>query len=246
MSSFRRLALLLALGLPVMPVLVAQNSSSSSNPAPSNQDQARQSTGLTPQQMSVQARVRARRAQRRATVIQDTYGHLYEAYLNMGYLRFVPGPALQHLTYSAWDIGITRFFNERLSATVDGRGYYGTAYVGLNKSNITRPSVSTYAAMAGPGYRFYMQPKYAVSGRVMAGYAHGIFSGDTNGLGTLNGVLYPNSSTFAASTSVLGDWNIAPNVSIRVAPEVFFTGFGSKVQYSRGFTSGIVYRFGRQ
>ena len=42
--------------------------------------------------MSVQARIRARREQRRATAIHDAYAHHYEAYADMGYLRFKPGP----------------------------------------------------------------------------------------------------------------------------------------------------------
>ena len=58
---------------------------------------------------------------------------------DMGYLRFKPGPSLQRLTFYAWDTGLTRYFNERFGVTVDGRGYYGTAYVDLNPSNITRP-----------------------------------------------------------------------------------------------------------
>ena len=37
---------------------------------------------------------------------------------------------------------LTRYFNERLGITVDGRGYYGTAYVGLNSTSVTRPAIS--------------------------------------------------------------------------------------------------------
>ena len=247
MYSFRRLALPLALGLCVTPVLFAQSSSSSSNPTTPDQGQAQQPAGeQTQQQMSVQARIRARRNQRRATAIHDTYAHLYDAYANMGYLRFQPGPTLQRLTFYAWDTGVTRYLNERLGITLDGRGYYGTAYVGLNPSSITRPAVSTYTAMAGPTYRFYLQPRYAVSGRVLGGYARGKFTGDTNGFGTLNGLLYPDANTFAASVSILGEVNMTPNVALRLAPEYFVTGFGSTMQNSVGFTGGLVYRFGKQ
>jgi len=247
MSLFRRLALPLALGLCATPVLFAQSSSSSSNPTTPDQGQAQQPAGeQTQQQLSVQARIRARRNQRRATAIHDTYAHLYDAYANMGYLLFQPGPTLQRLTFYAWDTGVTRYLNERLGITVDGRGYYGTAYVGLNPSSITRPAVSTYTAMAGPTYRFYLQPRYAISGRVLGGYARGKFTGDTNGFGTINGLLYPDSNTFAASVSVLGELNMTPNVALRLAPEYFVTGFGSTMQNSVGFTGGLVYRFGKQ
>jgi len=33
---------------------------------------------------------------------------------------------------------------------------------------------------------------------------------------------------------------------LKLAPEYFFTGFGSAVQASRGFTGGLVYRWGKQ
>jgi hypothetical protein len=91
-----------------------------------------------------------------------------------------------------------------------------------------------------------MQPKYSVSGRVMAGYSHGNFSADTNGLGGTTLGLYPDSNTFAASASVIGEVNVAPNIGLRLSPEYFVTGFGSTTQNSLGFTGGIVYRFGKQ
>ena len=244
MSSFRRIALLLVLGLPALQALQAQSSSSSSTPPAA--DQGQQATAPTQQNLSVQARIRARREQRRAAAIHEVYSHLYEAYANMGYLRFVPGPSAQRVTMYAWDTGLTRYYNERLGVTIDGRGYYGTPYVGLNPSSITKPAISFYTAMGGPTYRFYLQPKYSVSGRVLGGYAQGNFTGDTNGFGTLNGLLYNNGATFAVSASGLAEYNLTPNIGLRLAPEYFLSGFGSKMGNSLGFTGGVVYRFGKQ
>jgi hypothetical protein len=80
----------------------------------------------------------------------------------------------------------------------------------------------------------------------MGGWAYGNFSGDTNGVPpTLLG-LYPDGSTFAASASVIGELNLTPSVSFKLAPEYFLTGFGSTLQNSLGFTGGITYRFGKQ
>jgi len=245
MYSLRRLALLLALSLSAMPFVLAQSSSSSSNPAAPTPapDQAQ---AQTQGQTSVQARIKARREQRRAAAIRDTCGHLYEAYAGMGYLRFSPGANLQRTTYYAWDTGLTRYFDERLGVTVDGRGYYGTAYVGLNPSSITRPAISTYAVMGGPTYRFYLQPKYSISGRVMGGWALGNFSSDTSGFGATTLGLYPDSSTFAISASIPVEYNLAQNIGLRLGPEYFATGFNSKIQNSIGFNGGIVVRFGKQ
>lgn len=169
--------------------------------------------------------------------------------MDMGYLRFQPGPSLQRLTYYAWETGLTRFSTERLGFILDGRGYFGTAYVGLNtysQGRFTRPAISQYDVMGGPIYRFYLQPKFSIAGRAMGGWAHGNFSGDTNGITpTLLG-LYPDANTFAASAAVIGEYNLTPGIGFKLAPEYFFTGFGSTIQASRGFTIGMVYRFGKQ
>ena len=243
MSSFRSIALVLALGLPGAHFALAQSSSSSSNPAAAQQPPAASQSQTS---QSVQARIRARREARRAQAIRDVYSHRYEPYLTMGYMRFVPGPNKQRTTFYAWDTGLTRFYSERLGATLDMRGNYGTAYVGLNPYSVTRPSIAVYSVMGGPTYRFYLQPKYSLAVHGMAGYAHGNFSGDTNGFGGKLLGLYPDGSTFAANVAVMGEYNISPGLGLRLAPEYNFNGFGSKMQASRGFTAGFVFRFGKQ
>ena len=258
MQSFRRLALLLAFTLPAMPAAFAQSSGNSSSSATPDQSQSGDQTSPSQQsasesqgQLNVQARIRQRREQRRATAIHDAYDHKWESYADMGYLRFTPGPSLQRLTFYAWETGLTRFSGERLGYTLDGRGYIGNAYVGitpLSQGAFTRPQVSMYNVLFGP---IYLQPKYSVSGRVMGGWAYGNFSGDTNGEGSLcatanSCLLYPTGSTFAASASVIGEYNLTPSVAFKLAPEYFATGFGSTVQGSFGFTAGIIYRFGKQ
>jgi hypothetical protein len=253
MFSFRRLALLLALVLPAMHVLVAQ-SSSSSNPAPATPSQdsqgqsPSQAQAQTQGQISVQARIRARRAQRRAAAIHEVYDHRYEVYGGAGYLRFTPGPTLQRVNEYDWNVGVTRYFSERLGLTVDGRGYYGTPFITplQSPSGQTKPAISQYAALAGPTYRFYLQPKYSVSIRGLAGYTQGNFSGDINGFNPTTFGLYPDGSTFAASASIVAEYNLAPNIGLRVTPEYYATGFGSTIQNNLGFTAGIVYRFGKQ
>jgi hypothetical protein len=249
MYSFRRLALVLALFLPASFAALGQSSSTSSS-EPTTQDQvqppvpaARDSQqGKT----NVQSRIRLRREQRRAQTIHDTYSHLYEVFVGGGYIRMTPGPALQRLTMYSWDVAVTRYFNERLGITIDGRGYYGTAYVGLNPTGLTRPAISHYDVLGGPTYRFIMHPKYSVSGRVMGGLAHSNFASDTNGFGTATLGLYPDSNTYAISAGVIGEVNVTPTLSLRLAPEYFVNGFGSTLQGDPGFTYGFVYRFGKQ
>jgi hypothetical protein len=244
MFLFRRSALLLAVSLAAANVLMAQSSSSDLS---QNQGQPPQPTASQDQgQVSVQARIRKRKEQRRAQAIHDVYSHLYETYAGMGYLRFSPGEHLQHLTYYAWDTGFTRYYSERLGVTIDARGYYGTAYVGLNYSSVTRPAVSTYAVMGGATYRFYLQPKYSISGRLLGGWALGNFSGDTNGFPPTSLGLWPDGNSFALNPSLIGEYNVSPALGLRLTGDYFGTGFGSNIQSSFGFTGGIVYRFGKQ
>lgn len=199
-------------------------------------------------QLSVQARIRARREQRRIQAIHEIYDHLYEGYVGAGYIRFTPGTGIggQRVNMYDWNGGFTRYFSERLGATVDGRGYYGTAFIPPNPYGLEKPAISLYTVMGGPTYRFYIQPKYSVSGRFMAGLSDGNFSGDTNGIGGTNLGLWPDGGNFAANASIFVELNVAPNLGIRIAPDYTLTGFGSHLQNSLGFTSGIVYRFGKQ
>jgi hypothetical protein len=270
MFLFRRLALSLAVCLAAANFLLAQSSSSNAGAGPLLADSsssaasaepldqdppqaqpqtpaaAGQSTPQSQGPITVQGRIRARREQRRVQAIRDAYSHLYEAYVGAGYLRFQPGPNLQRVTYYSWDAEFTRFFNDRLGVTAGGRGYYGTPFVGINFSSITRPAVSTYAVMGGPVYRFYLQPKYSISGRVMGGWALGNFSGDTNGFGSQRLGMWKDGNTYIVSGGLMGEYNLGPGFSLRLNGEYVGTGFGSTMQNGFGFTSGFVYRFGRQ
>ena len=251
MSFFHRLALALALAAFAAHFALAQDSSSSSSAqqAPQQPEAQQQPANPNPGATSVQARLRARREQRRAQAIHDVYSHLFELHTSMGYLRWTPGPNLQRVTLYAWDAGVTRYYSDKLGITLNGRGYYGSPFVGINRetgSSVTNPAISLYSFMAGPTYRFLREPKYAVSGRVMAGYVRGNFSGDTNGFSPQSLGLYPDGGSFIISASAPLDYHVTPTVSLRLAPEYVATGFGSSLQNSLGFTGGFVFRFGKQ
>ncbi|HEX7730464.1 MAG TPA: hypothetical protein VF392_15655 [Terracidiphilus sp.] len=243
MASFRPLALALALALPVCGAALAQSSSSSSSAQTPDQPQAQPPTQG---ELTVQARLRARRAQRRAQTIRDTYGNLYEVFVGGGYLRFSPGETLQRVTFYSWDTAVTRYFNDKLGVAGEVRGYYGTPFVGVNTTGITRPAISTYDFLVGPTYRIIANPKYSIAGHAGAGFAIGNFSGDTNGFGTQILGLYPDGNTYAINGQIIGETNLTPKFSLRLAGDYLANGFGSKMQNSVGFTYGFVYRFGKR
>jgi hypothetical protein len=241
MFSYRRLVLLLVLGAFASQGMRAQSSSS----------QPEQPAASTPTSgsQSVQARLRARREARRVAAIHDVYSHLYEAYVGAGYTRFRPGDGLQRVHEYSWNVGVTRYFNEKLGVTIDGRGTYGTSFIGINpilNSSITNPSISQYAGMIGPTYRFILHPKYSISGRVLAGGAYGRFSGDLGPFTPAQAGLYSDGPSIALNVSAPFEYNVSPGVGLRVAPEYFLTNFGSTTQNSLGFTAGLVVRWGKQ
>ena len=248
MFSFRRFVVALAVISLVSFGALAQSTDSSSSTPTQEQTQPQAPVAAPSQQgqVTVQARIKARRETRRAQAIHDTYAHLYELFVGGGYQRFTPGPTLQRTTMYSWDVAVTRYWSERLGLTFDARGNYGTAFVGLNSTSLTRPAISHYDFMVGPTYRLKMRPKYSIAGSVKGGVAMSNFASDTNGFGTKVLGLHPDGTTYALNASLIGEANITPSLSLRLAPEYTATGFGSTLQNDLGFTYGFVYRFGRQ
>ncbi|MGC2400405.1 MAG: hypothetical protein WA510_11500 [Acidobacteriaceae bacterium] len=251
--------LLFLIGLAV-PGLTAQNSTSDSQvpaqtqqPAESQPPAPSQAQPENPQQNQVrlaqeaQARIRARRLQRTERVIQDTYSHKFEIYGGGGYTRFRPGSSLQHNNESAWNGGFTDYRWGRLGLTADLRGYYGTAFAYPNPYNLFKPSISQYTFMGGPQYRIIRREHWAISAQALIGGARGNFNANSANLpGTYIG-MWSNGTTFSAAIGVPIDYNIAPGLAFRIQPGYWLTTFGSTTQVKNlGFTSGLVFRFGRQ
>ncbi len=193
-----------------------------------------------------QARVNARRRMREEQIKQDTYSHKYELNVGGAYLRFHPGPNLQHNTEAAWNAGIAEWIRPKLAIMGDFRGYYGTAITNNFTYQVFKPSISQYTFMAGPEYRFYASQHWDWNAQVLAGLAHGNFS---TGLGSLSGApvgLYPDGNSFAVSVGAAVDYNLSPALAVRLMPNYLLTDFGSPAQENLGFTVGVVYRWGRQ
>lgn len=208
----------------------------------------------TPQQRAevlrqAQARVNARRKVRIRQIIQDTYSHKYELDFGGGYLRFRPGNNLQHNSESAWDVDLTDYLKGDLGITADFRGYYGTAFTGLHPNGIPQaylPSISQYAFLAGPRYRFFKGQHWGWTGQVEAGVEHGNFGTGTNGLPPQLVGMYTDSTVLAVNVGASVDYNLGPGLAIRLTPNALFTEYGSTMQFNKGGELGVVYRFGRK
>ena len=227
---------------------MAQNSTGSVSPEP-----PAQTAPENPQQNQIrlaqeaQARVHARREQRKQRIVQDTYSHKFEVYGGGGYTRFRPGASLQHINESAWNGGFTDYLWGRLGLTADLRGYYGNAFIPPNPYNIFKPSISEYAFMAGPQYRFVRREHWAISGQVLVGAAKANFYANSAEFpGTLVGLWSKGTDvSFAATVPI--DYNISPGLAFRIQPGYWLTTFGSTTQVKNlGWNAGLVYRFGRR
>jgi len=58
--------------------------------------------------------------------------------------------------------------------------------------------------------------------------------------------LYPNSTVFNLSVGAPLDYNLGPGLALRVSPTYLLSDYGSELQHNKGFTAGVVYRFGRR
>jgi hypothetical protein len=240
----------LALALAMAPMAVwAQSSTDQPLQSPDQQTNSQQT--IPPSQRSevlrqAQQRVMARRKLRIQQIIRDTYSRQYEIYAGGGYTRFRPGPNVQHNSEANWNVGITDYKWGNLGVTADFRGYYGTAFVGVNQFQVFKPSISQYTFMAGPQYRFFEGQHWGWSAFGLAGLGHGNFGTGTNGFDPTTVGLYPNGDTvnFAVGASV--DYNVTPTLAFRLTPNYLYSHYGSDNQNNLGFNAGVVYRFGHR
>ena len=168
---------------------------------------------------------------------------------------FTPGDSLQRLNEHDWNVGVTRYFNQRLGVTVDGRGTYGSAYLNVSQAQGTgvfKPAISQYAAMIGPyTYRFYSCSRNTRSqwpcdgrSRIWQLYRRPWAMSPARAIRTLFQRRFSGSEEKAPAFRL--EYNVSPRVGLRVAPEYVLTTYGSTIQNSLGFTAGLVVRWGRQ
>lgn len=231
----------------------AQQTTDQQQPAPQAQTQPAtpQSTPPPPQDRAqvlrqAQERVKARRRLREQQVVRDTYTHKYEAYFGGAYLRFRPGSTLQHINESGWNAGITDYRYGKIGLTADVRGYYGTTYTGPNPYAVYQPSISQYTFLGGPTVRFFEGLHWGWTAHVLAGVGHGNFGTGTGGLPPQLVGLYTDGNSFNLDVGASVDYNLSPGLAVRLTPNYLMSRYGSSTQNNKGFTAGVVYRFGRQ
>ncbi len=196
-------------------------------------------------------RRRENTATRRARVIRqidETYGHRYETAGGGGYLRFRTGPDLRQSNEVNFWASTLYALNPRVGIQGEVRGNYGSAKIGnITPSGNTlnfNPKVSEYSFMAGPAYRFYGKEKFSVSGFAEGGLGLGKFAGDSKGLSAADIGVWTGdyAASFAVGANL--DYNLYPNLAVRITPNYLGTTYGGTLQNSKGINVGVVYRYG--
>ena len=190
----------------------------------------------------------ANRKTRIARTIEQTYGHRYEVAGGGGYQRFRSGPYQQQDNQVSFWASTLYALNPKYGIIGEVRGNYGNAKVGnLPGGQFLpfNPQISEYTFMAGPAYRFVKKEKYAVTGFAEGGLGLGKFAGDSKGESAADIGVWTGDYAGAASIGANLDYNVYPNLALRVTPQYTFTTYGGTFEHSKGFNVGVVYRFGR-
>ncbi len=189
----------------------------------------------------------ASRQARIQRTIDDTYSHRWELFGGGGYLRWTSGPYTKRNNEVSWATQADYYLNPKLAIIGDARGSFGHAHATINNIyGVYNPQINEYFFQGGASYRFYRKEKIAISAQALGGTAWGIFSGGAKGLQGTQVGLWPDGFKPAFSFGVSADYNIFPELAVRIAPTYQGTNFGGKIQNNAGFNMGVVYRFGRQ
>jgi Ni/Co efflux regulator RcnB len=203
------------------------------------------------QETHVHHETNATRLARIHQTIEDTYSHRYEIFGGGGYLRFRSGDYTKRNNEVTWATALNYYLNPKLAIVGDARGSFGYAHALINNPyGVYKPQINEYTFMGGASYRFYAKEKVAVSAQALGGVGWGIFSGGSKQIpGPLLG-LWDDGIRPAFSLGVSADYNIYPNLAVRVTPTWVGTDFvganGSSLQSNLGINAGVVYRFGRR
>ncbi len=192
----------------------------------------------------------ASRQARIQRTIEATYAHPWEAFGGGGFLRWTSGPTTQKNNEVSWVAEVNRFLTPKFSVVGEAQGSFGHAKplrFNPNAAPIGNPQINEYFFTGGVNYRFYAKEKIALSAQGTGGIAWGIFSsGSPYSYSGPQVGLWQDGFRPAFTVSVNADYNIYPNLAVRLSPTYVGSTFGGQVQNNLGLNAGVVYRFGKR
>jgi hypothetical protein len=217
-------------------------------------------TNKQQQQRHTRRETNASRQARIQRTIDYTYSHRWEVFGGGGFLRFNSGDLTKKTNQVSWATAANYYLNPKFAIVGDARGSFGNASPLQFNNNINlavhNPQINEYTFMGGGSYRFYAKEKYALSVQGLGGVGWGIFSGGAKGFTGPQVGFWQDGFKPAFSIGLSADYNVYPNIAVRVTPTYVLTDFSSldvttnkssgKIQNNFGFNAGVVYRFGRR
>lgn len=194
----------------------------------------------------------ASRQARIQRTIKETYSHRWEIYGGGGYLRFRSGEITQKNNEITWNAQGDYFLTPKFAIAADARGLFGNAKPvrGPFITQAPNPQINEYTFTGGVNYRFYAKEKLALSVQGLGGIGWGNFSGGAKGLTYVQTGFWQDAFRPAIIGDFVLDYNVFPNLALRVMPTYVGTTFtspsGGSLQNNLGINAGIVYRFGKQ
>ena len=187
----------------------------------------------------------ANRKSRIARVIDETYSHRFEVGGGSGLIRFHSGQyKQQNNEINFW--GSTQYsLTPKLGVVGIATGGFGSAKLNNTSVNAVNPQIQNYAFMAGPSFRLVRKQKVAVSVYGTGGLAYGRFSTGPKDFPPATVGLWPSGLDGAFSVGVNVDYNLFPNLAVRVTPNYLGTTFGGQIQNNKALNIGAIYRFGK-
>ena len=143
-----------------------------------------------------------------------------------GYLRFRSGEYTRKNNEITWATAFNYYLNRKLAVVGDARGSFGNAHAITNNIyGVYKPQINEYTFMGGVSYRFYAKEKLAVSAQGLGGTGWGIFSGGSKGIPGPDLGLWNDGFRPAFSAGVSADYNLYPNLAVRVYSHLGRTNF---------------------
>ena len=166
-----------------------------------------------------------------ALAVPHAAAQTFEAFGGFSGANMKPKNGYEETTMKGWNTSISAF-KGRFGLTADFAGYHGTATTPAGVSADTRQ----YSFMGGPTIRLLRRERFSTSVRALVGAARGYADVDGGSI---------NEQTLAALFGGNFDVHLSRKISLRFAPGVYITQFGTnQTQTNFRFSIGPVFRFG--
>lgn len=176
------------------------------------------------------------------------YAQRWDFYGGAQYSHFNPSPGrgVQAINLLGWNGTATAWLRPTWGIEGSARGLYGNLVVPANTEGIpSSPAMSEHLFLFGPNFRVLRHRRYAFGMHTLIGAAYGKFStGFPAGTQPQDVGIYNDKLAIGLGVGAWADYNILPNVSVRLIPDWQPTHYGFSWQNEFSGSVGIVYKFG--